>query len=393
MIRVAVLASLLVCGCAVPPRSPEPPTTLKSPFTGYRSARYDDPRWWLCLPGRKDACAGDLDATELRPDGTHIEVRDTPAPGSDQVDCFWVYPTVDLRPWAASHESFSDLGSMTVATVMQAARFRSVCRIYAPLYRQTTIGAYLQGEAARAPYRAVAVSDVVDAFLDYMGQYNHGHKIVLIGHSQGGEMVVALLQRFFDHDPAMRERLLLAMPIGWPVEVAPGRTTGGTFDNIPVCTQHGETGCVVTYRSYDAHAVAKAGHAMPTAGRESVCVEPSTLAHGTTTMSRSLFGVPGHYGMPGWLFALQGEGAVRTPFVMVRDLFEGRCVSGDNGFRYLAVSVKDGRQSPVDLESRWLHGELGYHLFDMHFEAGDLMDLVGERARALSDRAESTESR
>jgi hypothetical protein len=386
--RAALFPCLLLCACAVPPKSPDPPADLRSPFTGYRSARYDDPRWWLCLPGRTDSCAGNLDVTDLRPDGAHIEVRDTQAPGSDQVDCFWVYPTVDLRPWAASHENFSDLGSMTVATVMQAARFRSVCRVFAPLYRQTTIGAYLQGEAARAPYREVAVSDVVDAFLEYMGQYNRGHKIVLLGHSQGGEMVVALLQRFFDHDPAMRERLLLAMPIGWPVEVAPGKTTGGTFDNIPVCTRRGETGCVVTYRSYDARAAAKPGHAMPTAGRESVCVEPSTLAHGTTTMTRSLFGVPGWYGMPAWLFSLQGTGHVQTPFVMVRDLYDGRCVSGANGFRYLAVDVKDGRESPVDLGSRWLHGELGYHLFDMQLEAGDLMDLVRERAGVVAEGAE-----
>jgi hypothetical protein len=390
MTRAPLLACLLLCSCAVPARSPEPPATLRSPFTGFRSARYDDPRWWLCLPGRRDACSVDLAATELRPDGTQVEVRDTQAPGSDQVDCFWVYPTVDFRPWAANHESFASLESMAVATTMQAARFRSVCRLYVPLYRQTTIGAYLQGTAARAPYREVAVSDVVDAFLEYMGRYNRGHKIVLVGHSQGGEMVVALLQRFFDHDPAMRERLLLGMPIGWPVEVEPGKTTGGTFDNIPTCTQHGETGCVVAYRSYDANAVAKPGHAMPTAGRESVCVEPSTLAHGTTTMARSFFGVPGQHGMPGWLFALQGRDTVRTPFVMVRELFDGRCVSGQNGFRYLAVAVKSGdsRESPVDLGSRWLHGELGYHLFDMHFEAGDLVDLVGERARTVAEAAD-----
>jgi hypothetical protein len=344
------------------------------------------------MPGRADACSGDLDATDLLPDGTNVEVQDTTAPGADQVDCFYVYPTVDLRPWAASHENFSDLSTIATTAVMQAARFRSVCRLYVPLYRQTTIGAYLQGNTAREPYRAVAVSDVVDAFLQYMGQYNRGRKIVLLGHSQGGEMVVALLQRLFDHDPAMRERLLLAMPIGWPVEVEPGKTTGGTFENIPVCTQPGETGCVVTYRSYDAHASAKSGHATPTQGRESACVEPSVLAHGTTTMSRSFFAVPEWHGLPGAIFGLQGTGTVKTPFVMVRDAYEGKCVSGANGFRYLAVRVSDGRSSPIDLDRWWLHGELGYHILDMQFEAGDLLDLVAERVRPQAPPAASTAS-
>jgi pimeloyl-ACP methyl ester carboxylesterase len=381
---VAILSSLTLAGCAVPARSPEPPQDLKSPFTGYRSARYDDPRWWLCMPGRQDACSGNLDATDLLPDGTNIEVQDTVAPGADQVDCFYVYPTVDLRPWPASHENFADLGVISTTTVMQAARFRNVCRLYVPLYRQTTIGAYLAGNAVRAAYRDVAVSDVVDAFLQYMGQYNRGHKIVLLGHSQGGEMVVALLQRLFDHDPLMRERLLLAMPIGWPMEVPPGKTTGGTFDTIPVCTEQGQTGCVVGYRSYDAHAPAKPGHAMPTKGMESVCVEPSRLAHGTSTMSRSFFGVPGWYGLPGAVFGLQNTGTVKTPFVMAREVYEGKCVDGANGFRYLAVDIEDGRSSPVDLDRWWLHGELGYHILDMQFEAGDLVDLVAERVKATA---------
>jgi hypothetical protein len=380
---LALLASLLELGCAVPPRSPEPPRDLKPPFTGYSSERYSQARWWLCIPDRPDACSGNLSATELRTDGTKVEVQDVPAPGADQVDCFYVYPTVDIRPWPASHENFSDLTHITYATIQQAARFRSVCNLYVPLYRQTTIGTYIVGKSVREPYREVAVSDVVDAFLQYMGQWNRGHKIVLLGHSQGGEMTVALLKRFFDHDASMRERLLLAMPIGWPIDVPPGKTTGGTFDTLPICTQTGEVGCVVAFRSYDAHRKARVGHAKPQDGMQSACVEPSTLAHGTPVMARSLFGVPGWYGMPPLLFDPEDVGEIRTPFIMVRGVYEGHCVDGEDGFRYLAVSVVPGRKSPVDLDRWWLHGELGYHVLDFQFAAGDLQDLVAERAKAL----------
>lgn len=384
--HAASLSLLLpLVGCAVPPpaQSPPPPADLHAPFTGFESARYRDPSWWLCLPGRADACAADLSATELRPDGSMVEVRDRPTPGADEVDCFFVYPTVDLRPWPASHTDFSDLRAMSRTTIAQAARFRTACNLYVPLYRQTTIGTYFQDDATRRPYRDVAVSDVVDAFVHYMGQYNRGHKIVLVGHSQGAEMVVALLRRFFDDDPAMREKLLLAMPVGWALDVAPGQTTGGTFAHIPVCTEHGQTGCVIGYRSYADGEEVNVGRAVPAPGRESVCVNPAELAHGTPVFSRSFFTKPP---APFHLVVMDD---VPTPFVMLRDYYKARCVERPGGLRYLAVSAParagDTRTSPVDLSLRLLHGVLGYHLLDMQFPQGDLVDLVAERAAALAN--------
>ena len=383
-----LLAATPLLGCAEasppPALSPAPPPTLRSPFTGYASGRYRDPKWWLCLPGRADTCAADLDATELRPDNTRVEVRDTPVPGADQVDCFYVYPTVDLRMGPANHEDFDDLEPMARTTIAQAARFRTTCRLFVPLYRQTTFGTYLRGEEERRPYRDVAVSDVVDAFLHYMGQYNQGHKVVLIGHSQGGEMVIELLHRFFDHDPLMRERLLLAMPIGWAMDVAPGQKKGGTFENLPACSRAGETGCVVGYRSYAAGEAVNVGKSVPRPGLESLCVNPAELAHGKASFSRTYFHKP-----PPPL-SLIGMDGMRTPFVMLRDFWTGQCVDAGNGLRYMAISETrapgDQRTPPVNLSLRFLHGVLGYHLFDMQFPQGDLVDLVAERVRAVASQ-------
>lgn len=88
------------------------------------------------------------------------------------------------------------------------------CAVYAPLYRQATIGTYFAGKDRRESFLQTAYSDVLDAFLHYMGQHNRGRKVVLIGHSQGADMISRLLRQVFDHDPAMRERLMLAMPVG-----------------------------------------------------------------------------------------------------------------------------------------------------------------------------------
>jgi hypothetical protein len=224
------------------------------------------------------------------------------------------------------------------------------------------------------------VSDVLDAFLHYMGQYNGGRKIVLVGHSQGSEMLVELLQRLFDDDPVMREKLLLAMPIGWPLDVKPGQTTGGTFAHIPACTEHAQTGCVVTFRTYpDGEKVEV--KTMPPAGRESMCVNPAELAHGAPRFTRAFF-------------ASSGADGIHTPFVLVRDFYQARCVDSPGGVRYLAVSIArlpgDLRESPVDMGYFLFHGVYGYHLLDMQFAQGDLVDLVAERAAALARGAAST---
>jgi hypothetical protein len=380
-----VLAALVLVSCAhapLPP-SPPPPVDLKSPFTGFVSAHYRNPSTWLCLPGRLDACGADLDATELHADGTRVVVRDSPAPGADSVDCFYVYPTVDLSLTPANHDGFSNLEPMTRATVAQAARFRNACNLYVPLYRQVTIGTYLRGggdPSAREPYMAVAESDIVDSFLHYMGQWNAGHRVVLVGHSQGAEMIVRLLKRFFDDDPTMRERLLLAMPIGGHVEVPKGKTTGATFHHLPVCTQVGETSCIVAYRSYAAGGDVRAGSYTPAPGNETVCVNPAELRKpGPRPLSRAFIPVGS-----GLRSQLRGVDDVVTPFVLLRDFYDAHCVDGDSGFRYLVVApaapTEDKRVSPVDFADKRLHGMLGLHILDFQFTQGDLVDLVAQRA-------------
>lgn len=64
------------------------------------------------------------------------------------------------------------------------------------------------------------------AFDYYMSHDNGGRKIVLIGHSQGAELVKRLLQDRFDTFPTMRKKLALAIIAGAPVYVPAGSTRG-----------------------------------------------------------------------------------------------------------------------------------------------------------------------
>ena len=370
--------ALALVGCGATTARPTViPADLRSPFTGYASPQYRDPASWLCLPGREDTCHRDLSATEIRADGTRALLAQSVATNAP-VDCFYVYPTVDTRLLvAANHDDFSDRTPIELVTGAQAALFGQVCSLYVPLYRQVTLGTYLRSDKQREAGLAVAFSDVADAFLHYMGNYNHGRKIVLLGHSQGAEMVKRLLVRFFDDDPAMRERLLLAMPIGGDLDVPTGRTTGGTFKNIPFCTRDDELGCVIAYRSHREDSDVASMQSVPQ-GRLAICVNPGNVAEQGER-------APLHAFFPR-MDRLRGLEGITTPYVYYRDLYTGRCVDGPKGQRVLEIAEVDApgglRTSPVDL-STWIWGtRMGTHIVDLQFPQGDLIEGVRKRARS-----------
>src|SRR5262249_36389705 len=138
------------------------------------------------------------------------------------IDCFYIYPTVDLRLRAGNHTDFDDLGHIPETVRAQIARFAEVCNVYAPLYRQVTVGTYRLPAAEQAKYVDVAYSDVAAAFKYYLAHADGKHQIAIIGHSQGARMATRLLQDTFDVDAELRKRLVVAMPIG-------GRADTSTF--------------------------------------------------------------------------------------------------------------------------------------------------------------------
>jgi hypothetical protein len=373
-----LVTASLATACSFPAQTITP-TGAVSVTTRYSSPKYADPKEWLCRPDLPESrCRADLGATEIHADHSRAPAPHAPA-AAPKVDCFYVYPTVDLGAIPDNHTDFTDLEPMTRATLAQAARFSEVCDVYVPLYRQITIGTYFFGAEGRERRLEIAFSDIADAFAHYLGQHNHGRKIVLLGHSQGAEMVVRLLQRFFDEDPALRERLLVAMAIGGRVEVPKGQVTGGTFTSVPVCTGPDELGCVIAYRSYRAGGKVSTALGAPPAGRESVCVNPASVDRNERhTLSRTYFPSGGRSGR-----AIEGVEGVTTPFVLFRDFYSAQCLDGPEGTRYLAITAAPGSPGPLDLESARLNTALGLHVLDFQLPQGDLIDLVKRRAAAV----------
>jgi len=199
-----------------------------------------------------DKCKVNLDATIIDTAGkTKIE-KYTPASDA-KVDCFFVYPTVsDDKTWASDWT----VDKMEIDDIkLQFARFGSVCRQFAPIYRQTTLttlriasgGPQPIGE--RLPQGVGGYNDVVDAWNWYMANENNGRGVMLIGHSQGAGVLSRLIANEIEGKPAQKQ-FISAMILGSAVMVPPGKLTGGSFKAIPLCTAEDQTGCVITYASF-----------------------------------------------------------------------------------------------------------------------------------------------
>lgn len=340
---------------------------------------YSDSRLWLCGPdSAPDECARSLDTTEFKSDGSRAELT-LPAASAPAFDCFYVYPTVEFGAGTLM-TNFANIDKVLDPLLSQAAWFRGMCKVHAPLYRQIGLSV---GSGGPSPLDPTAlprgIADVRSAFRYFLDHYSKGRKFVLIAHSQGTATLTEVIRSEVDNDPALRARLISAVLLGGNVTTAQGQSTGGSFQHIPTCNAPGETGCVIAYSSFakEAPPTPASLFGRTTAGLEVVCTEPAALAgnsgrykgtYGRTTVSNPAFkpdGVP--------------LTTVSTPFVLYRDYFRGQCQSVD-GAHYLEISVDPpagDQRTPFPYRSSLLElGGFGLHIVDFNLELDDLLEAV-----------------
>lgn len=355
--------------------------------TGEPLAGYDDPALWLCHPDKpagEDAClSADLTATELLPDGSTAIVEHTPT-DAPAFDCFYVYPTVDIRFTPGQTEDFDDIDQELDPLLNQAARFTSMCRVFAPLYHQVTIGTY--GSDQAETLLSAAYQDVLAAFESYLEHHADGRPLLILGHSQGTYMTTRLVQEVVEPDPALRERLLAAFLLGGSFSVPFGADAGGTLPTIPLCASPEQLGCVVAYRTYASELPPEEGSQTPDVpGNDVACANPAALGGGPARARGAFF--PSFTHQEAVFPKIDYGLAITTPFVLMRDYYALSCELDVDGQHFLAVALDpepgDVRANPIDFaHPLFAPGFLGLHVLDYNFALQDLLDLAAAKAAA-----------
>lgn len=352
---------------------------------------------WLCRPGRQDACTIDLRTTIVKADGGFSRESWKGEPDAP-VDCFYVYPTVSTDPTPFS-DMTADPAEVNVVR-QQFARFGSVCRQYAPLYRQVTLAglrtAIAGGGGGAALSKGPQYDDVRGAWKYYLEHHNRGRGVVLIGHSQGSYILAELIRQEIDGKP-IQSQLVSAILLGATVSVAQGKDVGGSFQQVPLCRKPSQVGCVLTYVSFRATSPPPANTRfgkVTEPGMVAACTNPAALNGGSGELKSYFFAdgrtIIGMSPAPPWV--TPGR-PIETMWVSVPGLLTARCASNEHA-SYLEITVNG---NPADPRTDDIRGDLGVgnqilkdwglHLIDVNLGMGNLLDIVKQQSRAWRAKA------
>ena len=196
---------------------------------------------------------------------------------------FFIHPTTYLERshWNAPLDDEASQWRARLFVQSQASAFNAIGDVWAPKYRQATIGALLTARPDADLAIAFAYRDVSAAFDAFLKEAPPKQPIILAAHSQGSFHLGRLLAERVAGTPLAR-RIAAAYVIGWPLST--------TIDvprlGLPACAHTEDSGCILSWSSfaepadpkqvmdiYDASAGPNGGSR---AGTPILCVNPLT---------------------------------------------------------------------------------------------------------------------
>lgn len=340
---------------------------------------------WLCKPGSQpDPCTPSLDTTVFSPTGKELRVIHPKALKRPAIDCFYVYPTVSDQKTTLANFKI-DPAERSIA-LYQVARYSLYCRVFAPMYRQVTLTALLNGNRETPADLKTPVNDVHKALQDYLAHYNHGRGFVLIGHSQGASVLREVVASDVDNKPAVRHRLLSAILLGGNVLVKRGSDVGGDFKHIRACHSAQQLSCVVAFSTFDTPIVAHSLFGVSPNPQDSVlCTNPASLGGGSGRVELIAPSAP-FYQKSTLAIGIKLLGIpypkASTPWLAEPGAYRASCSSANNA-NVLQITALGGAVTPKPSPDRtW-----GLHLVDADIALGNLITMVQSEATAFAKRA------
>ena len=223
------------------------PSAAFEPVAPMAGNAYDDPDLWYSRPG-----IGANDPARWQPpsatSGGKILVPSAKATRPFAV--FFVHPTsyINRSAWNAPLADGGDPEAERIARIYlrgMASAFNPATEIWAPRYRQATMGAFLTDAPAGRQAIDAAYADVREAFGYFLSSVDPKTPIVLAGHSQGALHLKRLLAEQVKGSP-VAARLVAAYVIGWPVSTLHDLPVMG----LPACAAADQTGCVLSWSSF-----------------------------------------------------------------------------------------------------------------------------------------------
>jgi len=207
------------------------------------SNAYQDPEMWFSRPG-----IGTNDPARWQP-ATRGEERSIPAStqAAPAFATFFVHPTsfLDRNQWNAP---LDDAESQRIARLYirgMASAFNKADEIWAPRYRQATLGAFLRDTEDSRQALDAAYDDVKQAYEFFIATVGKDTPIVLAGHSQGSLHLLRLLREEIS-GKEQAGRVAAIYIIGWPISIEHDLPALG----FPACATASQSGCIMSWSSF-----------------------------------------------------------------------------------------------------------------------------------------------
>ena len=164
-----------------------------------------------------------------------------------EADLFLICPTVDMgknENYNMSMEDTDTKESFVGALNMERGIYEDSATMYAPYYRQMTFPVYSMTDEEMKPYLEIAYRDVSAAFEYYFENCNNGRPLILAGFSQGSQLLLMLLEEYFD-DAKYSERLVAAYCIGWRIT----EEDINRYPHLKMAQGENDTGVIISFNS------------------------------------------------------------------------------------------------------------------------------------------------